>query len=73
MNIEEVARKARVSTATVSRVINGLSSVKPLKAERVRLAIAELGFHPNINARALDDPAYSDSSSLTSPILFFQS
>lgn len=53
MNIEEVARKAKVSVATVSRTINGLSTVRPRTAERVRLAIEELGFHPDINARAL--------------------
>ena len=53
MNITAVARKARVSTATVSRTINGSSSVQPKTAERVRKAIAEMGFHPDINARAL--------------------
>nr|WP_263415078.1 LacI family DNA-binding transcriptional regulator [Terriglobus aquaticus] len=53
MNITAVARKARVSTATVSRTINGSSSVQAGTAERVRKAIAELGFHPDINARAL--------------------
>ncbi len=53
MNIAAVARKARVSTATVSRTINGLNTVKPKTAERVHQAIAALGFHPDINARAL--------------------
>ena len=53
MNIEAVARKAKVSTATVSRTINGLNSVRPETAERVHRAIAALGFHPNENARAL--------------------
>lgn len=53
MNITMVARKARVSTATVSRTINGSPSVQPETAARVRQAIAELGFHPDINARAL--------------------
>jgi DNA-binding LacI/PurR family transcriptional regulator len=53
MNIEAVARRARVSTATVSRTINGLSTVHPKTAERVNRAIAALGFHPNVNARAL--------------------
>ena len=53
MNIKAVARKARVSTATVSRTMNGSPSVRPKTAERVRRAIEALGFHPNVNARAL--------------------
>ncbi len=53
MNITAVARKARVSTATVSRTINGSTSVSPATAERVRKAIAALGFYPDVNARAL--------------------
>lgn len=53
MNITAVARKARVSTATVSRTINDSPSVSPKTAERVRHAIAALGFYPDVNARAL--------------------
>ena len=53
MNISAVAERARVSTATVSRVINGTAVVSPETAERVRLAIEELNFFPDINARAL--------------------
>ena len=53
MNIKAVARRARVSTATVSRTINGSTSVRPKTAERVRKAIEALGFHPDVNARAL--------------------
>ncbi len=53
MNITAVARRALVSTATVSRTINGSAGVQPETAERVRNAIAELGFYPDINARAL--------------------
>lgn len=53
MNIAEVAKKARVSTATVSRTINGLPTVRPKTAAKVHRAIAALGFHPDINARAL--------------------
>ncbi len=53
MNITAVARKARVSTATVSRTINGSANVSPRTAERVRRAIDSLGFYPNTNARAL--------------------
>ena len=53
MNIKEVARLAKVSTATVSRTINGSDKVTPETKERVRRAIEELGFYPNTWARAL--------------------
>lgn len=53
MNIQEVARKAGVSTATVSRTINGSEKVAPKTAERVRRAIEQLSYVPNTNARAL--------------------
>ena len=53
MNIKEVARLAKVSTATVSRTINGSDKVTRETAERVRRAIEELKFYPNTNARAL--------------------
>ena len=51
--IKDVARLARVSTATVSNVINGTSFVSaPLKA-RVLEAVAQLGFAPSRVARGL--------------------
>lgn len=53
MNIKEVARLAKVSTATVSRTINGSDKVTEKTAERVRRAIETLKFYPNTNARAL--------------------
>jgi DNA-binding LacI/PurR family transcriptional regulator len=53
MNIKAVALKARVSTATVSRTINGSAIVNPKTAERVRRAIEALNFYPDVNARAL--------------------
>lgn len=53
MNIREVARVAHVSTATVSRTINGSDKVAPETAERVHNAIRKLKFYPNNNARAL--------------------
>ena len=53
MNIKEVARLAQVSTATVSRTINGSDKVTAETAERVRRAIETLKFYPNTNARAL--------------------
>ena len=53
MNIREVARLAKVSTATVSRTINGSDKVTPKTKERVQRAIEELKFYPNTWARAL--------------------
>ncbi len=53
MNINAVAKLARVSTATVSRTINGTAKVSPKTEQRVRRAIEELNFYPDTNARAL--------------------
>src|SRR5271168_1837768 len=53
MNIREIAKRANVSTATVSRTINRLPSVKPLLAKRVWKAVEELGYFPSMQARAL--------------------
>jgi len=49
----DVARLAGVSHQTVSRVINGSSSIRPATKARVEQAIAELGYRPNTAARAL--------------------
>ena len=53
MNIKAVAKRANVSTATVSRTINGSDKVSPETAARVHQAIGDLNFIPNTNARAL--------------------
>jgi LacI family transcriptional regulator len=53
MNLEQVARRARVSTATVSRVLNNADVVKNTTRARVMKAIAELKYHPNLHARNL--------------------
>ena len=53
VNIKAVAQRARVSTATVSRVINGTAFVTPETAKRVRHAIEALQFYPDVNARTL--------------------
>ncbi|HLY16872.1 MAG TPA: LacI family DNA-binding transcriptional regulator [Bryobacteraceae bacterium] len=53
MKIQEVARRARVSTATVSRTINNPSVVDPKTAKRVWKAIEELRYYPNTQARSL--------------------
>jgi LacI family transcriptional regulator len=49
----DVARAADVSLKTVSRVVNGVSTVDPEMAARVRAAVARLGFRRNSMARDL--------------------
>jgi LacI family transcriptional regulator len=51
--IADVAQKAKVSIATVSRVLNGTTPVDVEKADRVRLAMEELQFVPRHAARVL--------------------
>ena len=51
--MRDVALRAGVGVGTVSRVVNGGVSVRPVTAERVLRAIEELGFHRNDVARAL--------------------
>jgi DNA-binding LacI/PurR family transcriptional regulator len=49
----DVARVAGVSHQTVSRVINGSPNIRPSTRERVQAAIEQLGYRPNLAARAL--------------------
>jgi LacI family transcriptional regulator len=53
MRLDQVARRARVSTATVSRVLNNTAPVKPTTRSRVLKAIEELKYSPNLHARSL--------------------
>lgn len=53
VTIRDVARAAGVSTATVSRVLNGASTVDAGLAERVRRAAAATRYVPNTTGRAL--------------------
>jgi LacI family transcriptional regulator len=53
MDIREIAKRARVSTATVSRTINRIPTVNPQLAKRVWNVVEELGYYPNTQARAL--------------------
>jgi LacI family transcriptional regulator len=52
-NIYDVAKRARVSLATVSAVLNGTAFVSPDLKTRVQQAIAALGYQPNLLARGL--------------------
>ena len=53
MDIREIAKRAKVSTATVSRAINRIPTVDPQLAKRVWKVVDELGYYPNTQARAL--------------------
>ncbi|GAB2584511.1 LacI family DNA-binding transcriptional regulator [Microlunatus antarcticus] len=62
--MRDVADRAGVGLATVSRVVNDLGSVRPATAERVRAAILELGFQRNEVARALRPGQHSQTIGL---------
>jgi LacI family transcriptional regulator, galactose operon repressor len=53
MKLEQVARRAGVSTATVSRVLNDKARVKSSTRARVLKAVEELNDLPNLHARSL--------------------
>lgn len=52
-SIRDVARAASVSTATVSRVLNGTAKVSAPITMRVEKAVRDLGYRPNRFARGL--------------------
>ena len=51
--LEQVARYAGVSRATVSRVVNGSTTVDPALRAIVDQAVSDLGYSPNLATRAL--------------------
>ena len=51
--MREVAALAGVAIKTVSRVVNGVSTVDPAIAARVREAADQLGYRPNLTASNL--------------------
>jgi DNA-binding LacI/PurR family transcriptional regulator len=53
VSIRDIASRAGVSIATVSRTVNGISTVNPELARKVWQAIKEVGYLPNTQARAL--------------------
>lgn len=53
VKIDEVARLAGVSSATVSRAVNKPSTVRESTKTKINEAISKLGYIPNASARAL--------------------
>ena len=53
LSIEDVARHAKVSITTVSRVLNNVPTVSPSNRAKVEEAIAHLKFKPNVSAQRL--------------------
>ncbi|WP_033355190.1 LacI family DNA-binding transcriptional regulator [Kitasatospora aureofaciens] len=53
VTMQDVAERAGVTKQTVSNVISGRVAVRPTTAARVRAAIEELGYTPNLVARSL--------------------
>ncbi|HET8605979.1 MAG TPA: LacI family DNA-binding transcriptional regulator [Gaiellaceae bacterium] len=51
--IYDVARLAGVSTATVSRALNGSARIAPATRQAIDAAVAQLGYRPNTIARSL--------------------
>ena len=51
--IRDVARRAQLSVATVSRALNGFENVSEQARERIAAAVSELGYVPHAGARSL--------------------
>ncbi|MFV0133149.1 LacI family DNA-binding transcriptional regulator [Streptomyces sp. HMX87] len=59
VTITDVARHAGVSTAAVSKVLRNAYGVSPAMRDKVRAAIAELGYRPHAAARGMRGRTYT--------------
>ena len=66
ITIKDIAQKAGVSIATVSRVINGTGKVSEKKKEEIEQIIREHHYYPNAAAKSLITHA-SDMIGLVMP------
>src|SRR5687767_14407236 len=55
MDIGEIARRAGVSRSTVSYALSGKRAVSAATRRRIEAVVAEAGYVPNANARALKE------------------
>ena len=53
VTIDDIAKKAKVSVMTVSRVLNESGPVAKDTAEKIKKIVKELNYHPNLIARSL--------------------
>ncbi len=53
VNIQDVAKLAGVSVASVSRMLNSTGTVSPKTCEKISQAVAQLGYKPNMLGRNL--------------------
>ena len=53
LTLKDIAKKAKVSIKTVSRVINDEPMVSENTRAKVKAVIEELGYQPNLIARSL--------------------
>ena len=53
VTLHDIAKRCKVSTATVSAVVNGADWVSDKTRARVQRAVTEMGYHPNQFARSL--------------------
>ena len=65
-SIEDVARRAKVSITTVSRVINNIPTVSEKNRAKVEEAVAHLKYKPNVSAQRLAR-GYNNSIGLVMP------
>jgi len=71
ITIKDIAREARVSTATVSYVINGTRPVTPERRQRVLDVIARTNYQPNQVAKSLRTKRTNTIGVLAEDILTF--
>ena len=53
VSLKDVAKRCGVSTATVSKALNGHSDIGEKTRIRIKEAAQEMGYFPNVAARAL--------------------
>ncbi|MCR5131581.1 MAG: LacI family DNA-binding transcriptional regulator, partial [Prevotella sp.] len=53
VSLKDIAAACGVSIATVSKALNNQSDISSARREEIRQKAAEMGYHPNLNARAL--------------------